>query len=89
MTKPVHRLGDVNDGGGDIANTVQNTVFANNLPVAVDGSVVNGHGLHFPTSTANGSPTVFINGIPVNRQGDEDECGHARDQGSPNVFVGP
>ena len=89
MTKPVHRLGDVNDGGGDIASTAQTTVFANGLPVSVDGSTVNGHGLHFPTSTANGSPTVFINGIPVNRQGDADECGHGRAEGSPDVFVGP
>lgn len=89
MTKPVHRLGDVNDGGGDIAGTAQTTVFANGLPVSVDGSTVNGHGLDFPTVTANGSPTVFINGIPVNRQGDEDECGHGRAEGSPDVFVGP
>jgi uncharacterized Zn-binding protein involved in type VI secretion len=83
----VHRLGDANDDGGDIADTVQNTVFANNLPIAVNGSSVNGHGLDFPTVTANGSATVFINGIPVNRSGDEDECGHVRDQGSPDVFV--
>jgi uncharacterized Zn-binding protein involved in type VI secretion len=32
---------------------------------------------------------VFINGIPVNRQGDEDECGHGRAEGSPDVFIGP
>jgi uncharacterized Zn-binding protein involved in type VI secretion len=89
MTKPVHRLGDVNDDGGDIAEVAQNTVFVNNLPASIDGSVVNGHGLHFPTYTANGSPTVFINGIPVNRQGDEDECGDSRADGSPDVFVGP
>jgi uncharacterized Zn-binding protein involved in type VI secretion len=37
--------------------------------------------------TANGSTTVFINGIPVNRRGDADSCGHPREQGSSNVFV--
>ena len=85
----VHRLGDENDGGGAISSTAQNTVFVNNQPVSIDGSEVDGHDLHLPTVTANGSPTVFINGIPVNRQGDEDECGHGRAEGSPDVFVGP
>lgn len=86
--KPVHRLGDVNDAGGDISEIPQNTVYANNLLVSVDGSRVEPHNLDFDTVTANGSPTVFIGGIPVNREGDEDECGHAREGGSPDVFVG-
>lgn len=86
--KPVHRLGDVNDGGGDITEIPQNTVYANNLLISVDGSRVEPHNLHFDTVTANGSPTVFIAGIPVNREGDEDECGHVREDGSPDVFVG-
>ena len=85
----VHRLGDINDAGGDISEIPQNTVYANGLPISIDGSRVEPHNLHFDTVTANGSPTVFINGIPVNRQGDEDECGHVRVEGSPDVFVGP
>lgn len=85
----VHRLGDENDGGGPISGTAQSTVFANNLPISVDGSTVDGHDLHLPTSTTSGSATVFINGIPVNREGDADECGHSRAEGSPDVFVGP
>lgn len=88
MTKSAHRLGDENDGGGDIASVPQSTVFINNLQASIDGSVVNGHGLDFPTATAGGSPTVFITNIPANRTGDEDECGHARAEGSPNVFIG-
>lgn len=86
--KPVHRQGDQNDGGGIIEDVAQGTVYVNGQLASVDGSTVSGHALHLPTVTANGSQTVFINGIPVNRQGDEDECGHARDEGSPDVFVG-
>lgn len=86
--KAAHRLGDENNGGGPISSIPQSTVFINNLQASIDGSAVDGHFLDFPTSTAGGSPTVFITNIPANRTGDEDECGHIRDQGSPNVFIG-
>jgi uncharacterized Zn-binding protein involved in type VI secretion len=68
---------------------VQQTVYANNLLVSVDGSPVEDHGpgVHADPLTANGSPNVFIQFIPVNRLGDEDTCGHPRAQGSPNVYV--
>lgn len=91
MTKPVHRLGDSNDAGAAITEVAQGTVFANNILVAIDGSAVAGHGLgeHASPVTANGSATVFIGGIPVNRQGDADSCGHSRAEGSPDVFTGP
>lgn len=87
----VHRLGDVNDDGAEVYDIAQGTVYANGLLVSIDGSKVEGHdtGEHDDPETANGSPTVFINGIPVNRTGDEDTCGHQRDSGSPDVFVGP
>ncbi len=86
MTRPVHRLGDLGDDDGEITEVIQTTVFANNLPVSVDGSIIEdpfGADL-----TANGCLTVYIEGIPVNRQGDEDEFGSVRAAGSPNVFVG-
>lgn len=91
MSKPVHRLGDPNEDGAAVTEVAQGTVFANNMLVAIDGSPVEGHGLgeHSSPVTANGSGTVFIGGIPVNRQGDEDSCGHPRADGSPNVNVGP
>ena len=79
----VHRLGDPNDEDGIITDIPQGTVFANELLVSIDGSLVEGG----PTVTANGSPTVFINGIAVNRLGDEDSDGTPRAQGSPNVYV--
>ena len=83
----VQRLGDINDGDGEIRDIAQGTVYANGLLIAIDGSFVESHDLHIESYTTNGSPTVFINGIPVNRQGDEDECGHAREDGSPDVYV--
>lgn len=91
MSKPVHRLGDPNEDGAAVTDIAQGTVFANNMLVSVDGSTVEGHGLgeHASPVTANGSATVFIGGIPVNRQGDADTCGHPRADGSPNVNVGP
>lgn len=88
----VHRVGDSNDGGGIISSSLQSTVFANNLLVSVDGSPVTPHipfePPHVGTITANGSSTVFINGIRVNRLGDADSCGHTRIDGSPDVYVG-
>jgi uncharacterized Zn-binding protein involved in type VI secretion len=84
----VHRQGDSNDGGGVIEDVAQGTVYVNGQLASVDGSGVSGHDLHLPTTTANGSATVFIGGIPVNRAGDEDECGHGRAEGSPDVHVG-
>jgi uncharacterized Zn-binding protein involved in type VI secretion len=85
MSKPVHRLSDVNEEGGVITNVPQGTVFADGQALAVDGSEVEGG----PTVTANGSQTVFIGGVPVNRQGDPDSDGTPRAEGSSTVFVGP
>jgi uncharacterized Zn-binding protein involved in type VI secretion len=80
----IHVLGDLNEDNGAITDISQSTVFINNKPVSIDGSLVEGG----PTVTANGSPTVFIGGIPVNRTGDEDSDGTPRAEGSPDVHVG-
>lgn len=80
----VHRLSDVNEDDGAITDVPQGTVYVNGQLVSVDGSPVEGG----PTTTANGSQTVFIGGIPVNRQGDEDTDGTPRADGSPDVYVG-
>jgi uncharacterized Zn-binding protein involved in type VI secretion len=86
-----HRQGDANDGGGTVESVAQGTVYINGQLASVDGSSVSGHGIgeHSGPVTANGSATVFIGGIPVNRQGDADTCGDGRAAGSPDVFVGP
>lgn len=95
MARQAHRLSDCNTGGGCVTSIPQSSVFANNLLVAVNGSIGTGHPpcpivpIHCAGAwqTANGSSNVFINGIPVNRTGDPDTCGHSRAAGSPNVFV--
>lgn len=89
----LHRLGDANTGGGIITTIPQSTVFANGRLVAVNGSQGTGHAPFVPPhldhqwTTTSGGPTVFAEGIPVNKQGDPDSCGHARAAGSPDVFV--
>jgi uncharacterized Zn-binding protein involved in type VI secretion len=85
----IHRLTDPNTAGAPVTQVVQSKVYANNLLVAVNGSPVEGHGTgeHSSPKTANGSTTVFIENIPVNKQGDADTCGHTRAQGSSDVYV--
>lgn len=91
MSRSAHRLGDPNTAGAAITNIPQSTVFTNNRQSSIDGSDVAGHGPgeHGGPQTANGSATVFITNIPANRLGDADTCGHPRDDGSPDVFIGP
>lgn len=86
----INRLFDLNEADAAIIEIPQSTVFTNDLLVSIDGSDVEGHGPgeHAGPLTANGSPTVFVAYIPVNRIGDPDTCGHPRATGSPNVFVG-
>lgn len=85
----VHRLTDPNTAGADIISVAQSSVYTNYLLTSVDGSPVQGHGRgpHRSPVTANGSTTVFIENIPVNRQGDPDTCGHPRSSGSSDVYV--
>lgn len=91
MAVQVHRLGDANTGGGVVVGPLQGSVYANGKLVAVDGSAVTPHDPFIPphvgTITANGSETVFAEGIPINGLGDADSCAHARAGGSPDVFV--
>jgi zinc D-Ala-D-Ala carboxypeptidase len=85
----VHRQFDTNTDNAPIISVVQQSVFVNYLPASVDGSAVEGHGpgTHASPVTANGSNTVFIEYIPINRRDDADNCGHTRAIGSPDVFV--
>ena len=93
--KRVHRMGDVNTGGGKIHSIPQGTVFANHLLVSVNGSRGTGHppcplpSIHCSNAwvTAQGRSTVYANNISVNCEGDSDTCGHSRASGSPNVFA--
>lgn len=79
----VHRLADRNEDDIAIVQVAQTTVFANNLLVSVDGSL-----LEDGAETANGSRGVFIENRPVNRRGDVDTDLSPRAMGSPDVFAG-
>ncbi len=83
----VQRDGDANTASGVGSSSVN--VKANGSSVLVDGSSVSPHpGPHVGAVTANGSSTVFVNGIPINRTGDLDSCLHARSGGSSDVNAG-
>lgn len=94
--KQVHREGDPNTGGGIITSIPQSTVYANGRLVSVDGSMGTSHppcpddDEHCQGNwvTANGSSTVFIGGIAINRMGDNDTCGHSRASGDSTVLTG-
>ena len=90
----IERKFDINTGGGAVISIPQGTVFANNLLVSVRGSSVSPHPpcpivpIHCSDVTVCSSSSVFAEGIPVNRKGDCDSCGHSRLTASPNVFAG-
>ena len=92
MGNKAHRMGDANTGGGTITTIPQSTVFANSKVLAVNGSKGTGHGIGVHATnqwdTANGSSTVKVGGIPVNREDDTDTCGHDRTGGSGDVNIG-
>ena len=93
--RPVHRMGDINSGGGALTFIPQGSVYANDLLVAVDGSRGTAHPpcpdvvIHCANVwvTTQGRKTVFAHNISVNCEGDPDSCGHIRIMGSPNVFA--
>ena len=92
--KRVHRLNDSNSAGGSITTIPQGTVYANNLPVSVDGSIGTSASscpliphCGGEWQTAQGRFTVWANNIRVNCEGDADTCGHPRAMGSPDVFA--
>lgn len=93
MPRRVHRIFDINSGGGPIIVPNQRSVFANNLFLSVNFSLVAPHfpcpiiPIHCVALTIIGSPNVFAENIPVSREIDPDTCGHIRIIGSPNVFV--
>lgn len=89
----VQRQGDSNSAGGAATSGVA-SVRVNGRPVVVNGTGVAGHAPwgrphppHASASTKGGSATVRAGGIPINRTGDTDTCGHPRAGGSPDVRV--
>lgn len=90
----IERKFDINTGGGAVISIPQGSVFANNFLVSVRGSLVTPHppcpkvSIHCAAITLCSSSSVFAEGIPVNRKGDCDSCGHSRLTASPDVFAG-
>jgi uncharacterized Zn-binding protein involved in type VI secretion len=82
----VCRIG-VDKAGGTILSSSNGTVLVNGIPASVMGSKVAGHGKgsHSSPTMVTGSPNVFIQGVPVVRNGDSASCGHTAGPGSPNV----
>jgi uncharacterized Zn-binding protein involved in type VI secretion len=87
------RKGDKNTTGGKIVRGAA-TVFANNIAVGLHVSEITPHEPwgkkphppHKNAKTTEGSPTVFVEGVPVLRVGSGNTCGHKITEGSPNVF---
>lgn len=83
-----------------VDNTIGTNIGAQNSTVYCNGSLVQLLGdsiaphwlcpivpIHCAAVHVAGSPTVFINGIPVVRVGDAASCGHADVTGSEDVFA--
>jgi uncharacterized Zn-binding protein involved in type VI secretion len=83
------RVGDTNEMKGAIISGAS-TVFANGILVGLQGSKITPHapfkGPHKVATVTNGSPTVFVEGLPVARVSSGNSCGHHMIQGSPDVF---
>ena len=94
MGQPAQRKGDLNNLGAAIAGVTNNKVKVNGELLSTDGSSVQDHlpvdgvNTHTSVTTANGSSTVKVGGLGVNRENDVDSCTHVRIGGSSNVKVG-
>lgn len=82
------RIGDTNQAKGAIISG-SSTVFANGILLGLQGSKLTPHGKgpHKAATVTNGSPTVFVDGLPVARVTSGNSCGHSMSQGSPDVFA--
>lgn len=76
------------DSAGGILIGGSSNVFCENHPVVRIGDAVQGHGSgpHSSPKMNQGSPNVFVNGIPLCRAGDTASCGHTA-SGSSTVFA--
>lgn len=82
------RKGDLNNQGGKVSVTKNLKVFSNGKLVSTKGDKVIYTSSKPPTKTGNGSTSVFINEISVNRVGDIDLDGSIRIKGDQKVKAG-
>jgi uncharacterized Zn-binding protein involved in type VI secretion len=79
---------DADSAGGVISGGSVNVFINTYAAVRVGDSVTpHGIGLHGSPQMAEGSSTVFVNGIALCREGDKANCGHPA-SGSSDVFAG-
>jgi uncharacterized Zn-binding protein involved in type VI secretion len=77
------------DRAGGQVTTGSPTVSANDLPVAMVGSLVQAHSIfHNNVTMAAGFPSVTVGDIPVCVMGSVASCGHALITTCTNVEVG-
>ena len=86
----VVRDGDTNTAGAAATSRGNRNVKVNSKSITVNGDAVANHApSHTGIKTANGSSTVKVGGVGVNRTGDADTCStHSRVGGSSNVNIG-
>ena len=84
----VVRSGDINTASAAVTS-IRN-VNVNSKSITINGDAVADHApSHTGIKTANGSSTVKVGGVGVNRTGDADTCStHSRVGGSSNVNIG-
>lgn len=68
----------ISTAGGVILGQTQSTVYAESTLVSVVGDSISPHGKgnHAGAVMVTGSANVFVDGIPVCRDGDLASCGH-------------
>ena len=90
----VHRVGDLNAGGGVALGPGHNNVLINGRPALLPNTPFTPHSgcnPKFPihcvgvVGVSGGSASVRANGTPLVLTGDNDSCRHGRSGGSPNV----
>lgn len=91
------RLGDLSTGHGCFPPTActggtASKTYINGIPAQIQGSsfLVHfcGRSVHPTRLASSGSSTVFIEGKPAIRIGDNISCGDTVGQGSPNTIIG-
>ena len=87
MARPCARIGDANNGGG-VVMMGNAKVLTTGRPTAIVGVPISPHDnkpVHIAVA-AMGNPLVLTGGIPTNRMGDLDSCGHVRIMGAATVL---
>ena len=83
MAERVVRFGDRNDQYKAVTDTHQTKLSVGNIPIAIQGSDVEGG-----INTGDGYPKLLFNGITINIVTNLDTNGSMRIEGHPKFLVG-